>query len=238
MLLTQAGRERVQRALRQAELSGWIDRRPGGRGHSDTFEFRDRQSRPVKNTDRQSRQLSTDRDRQSRQLNGIGDGGAAAYEGVGGVAGDEIDAVAVDGGAHARAVTEHARRAMEQHGEKLSGFRSALEDYLADHVPPEKQRAYVHTVACWVDDPAAAFKRPDGTTVANHAEQAAILAEALNELAAGDEGRMKWPTGDVRNLKTKVGVIIQQRTDPHHRSRGRAARHPKAGDRGAGFQHE
>jgi hypothetical protein len=69
-LLCGAGRERVYKALGELELWGYVDRRVGGKGHSDSFRFSGRKTVPLKDTGREIVPLNPDSGSKSLSLNG------------------------------------------------------------------------------------------------------------------------------------------------------------------------
>lgn len=103
-----------------------------------------------------------------------------------------------------------ALRAIEQAGDKLSGCRGSLVDYLTARVPQPNQYSYVQAVVSWIDNPLATFRRPDGMPVPTD-ERAKLLAVALNEMAATDEATRKHRAGDPANLRNKLGIVIRDR---------------------------
>ena len=123
-----------------------------------------------------------------------------------------------------------AREALDQHVDKLAGCRGALVDYLQLRVQPQNQRGFVQSIATWLDQPLAYFRQPDSTAVPTELRTARIAA-ALNELAAGDsEMGMRAPMGDVRNLKTKLDIVIRQAweaEDADARSASSTGRRPR-----------
>lgn len=101
-----------------------------------------------------------------------------------------------------------ALRAIEQAGDRLSGCRGALRDYLQSRVPQDHQYAYVQAVVSWIDNPLTTFRQPDGSAVPA-SERTKMLAVALNEMAATDEGGRKYKTGDPINLRNKLSAVIR-----------------------------
>ena len=116
---------------------------------------------------------------------------------------------------------DRTEKALDQHAGKLTGCRGALRDYLTANVPtPTRRYAYVHTIATWLDggDPNV-WRLADGSGLPPP-ERPALLATALNELAAGDEKMMKRPIGDPANLRTKINILLRQRNDHERRNGG------------------
>lgn len=103
-----------------------------------------------------------------------------------------------------------AEKAIAGYNGQLEGFRGALRDYLTARVPTDRQSALVHTLASWRNGmDRSVFAKGDGGQMPEK-DQPRLLASALNELAASEESGMKFPAGDVRNLKTKVRILVQQ----------------------------
>lgn len=211
--------ETIGKHLRMLRGAKWAERRPGGRGHADRYRIiaptRGRANDLGADSGRPIPEIAPTRGRAKSDSPDEETG----YGGVGGAAAENLDAAAADADGAGARETERAREVIDRNEEKLAGCRSALRDYLEHYVPPRKRAHYAWGLIGYMDNPARAFKRPDGRTVADHTKQAEIIAEALNELGAGGEDRMKWPVGDIRNLKTKIGVIIQQETDGFQRSK-------------------
>lgn len=99
-----------------------------------------------------------------------------------------------------------ALQAISDAGDKLAGCRDALRDYLQARVPSARQYAYVQSVVSWLDNPGQVFQGPNGLAIPQP-ERVKMLAIALNEMAASDERSYKAPVGDVRNVRTKVGIL-------------------------------
>lgn len=231
----------IARHIRQLRVAGYIEQKAGGRGHSDRFRFRlstaiqgvskDRtESEPgsicgIDATNDPDVSLSTDTQ-----------GGPKLWVGVGGVTDDveEGEEPPVVPHRPEPALSIDAERALAEHGELLAGCRGALRDYLRQRVPLERQFGYVMTVVGWRNGISKAFRKPDGTS-ALASEQNAILADALNDLAASDEAQMSRPLGDPANLRTKINVLLRQANDPPRPANGavpagRARRTPQSFD--------
>jgi hypothetical protein len=106
-----------------------------------------------------------------------------------------------------------AERALRQHSDLLTGCRGALRDYLRQCVAPEKQYAYVQTVAGWLNDLEPVFRLPDGSSLHDRGERTKALGNALNLLAASEERMMTRPIGDPDNLRTKLNVQLRKRSN-------------------------
>lgn len=121
-----------------------------------------------------------------------------------------------------------AEAAIERHGEKLRGCRDSLRDYLRLRVPPERQYGYVQAVATWLDGFGFNWSsgRHQGMPLPR-GERPPLLAAALNELAATNEGKRVHDAGDPANLKTKLGILLNPREHNvrHHAGTGTDGRH-------------
>lgn len=69
LLGSDAGKGRVQRAVAKLQRFGWVRRTEGGRGHFPRFEFRGRESEPLKQIGAAKTGSYTDRGRESEPLN-------------------------------------------------------------------------------------------------------------------------------------------------------------------------
>ena len=192
--------ERVRRAVSQLERQHYLERRAGGRGHADSFTLRIVDNfkgtdfvEPNGNKDTRNEEPKPDRLRETSNLNAIV------------VEGDDVEEPPIV------PLGPKAEQAMARYGDKLAGCRGALRDYLAHHLDADFRRySYIQTVASWLDDAEpSVWRTPTGSWLP-HAERPALLAAALNELAAGDERKMKRPVGDPGNLKTKINILIRQ----------------------------
>jgi hypothetical protein len=124
---------------------------------------------------------------------------------------------------------DRTEAAFDRFANQLSGCRGALRDYLSATVPtPTRRYSYVNTVVSWLDGAdQSVWRLPDGSSLPA-TERPRLLAAALNEMAAGDERKMKRPVGDPGNLKTKINILLQQRS----RTNERTDRKPRAGGGG------
>jgi len=275
-------RETVSRSLRALRLHGYIEQRPGGRGHADVFTFRGGTSddlndgtegpndpdrpipsddlnedspprgddlkpdRPITSDDLSPDRLSPDRDLKDRvspdpHLNGPHAGpphSGAAFE-------PSTDEQIVEGGdvEEARApdhgdrdapdprFSTRVRAALQKHWSLLDGCRDSLQDYLLDHVDPDRQFSYVHMVAAWLNRQTYGWCWPDGTMIPPD-QHTHLLAIAANELGATDETGRKHPVGDPVNLLNKLDFVIQREFKNGQRN-GRTAGGPYAPPRGA-----
>jgi hypothetical protein len=206
LLSAEAGRDRAQRAVGQLARRGIVDKRAGGRGHADVYRIKE-PSNPapkVKEPDQAVPKPVKEPDQAvpKRTAVGGGDDGTPLNPPVG--------------------LDERTEQAIEEHEDKLRGCRGALRDYLLVSVPtPARRYAYVRSIATWMNggDPNI-WRREDGSQLPED-RRAGLLASALNELAAGEEAKMKRPLGDPANLRTKISILI----DPPRKSfpRRRAA---------------
>ena len=105
----------------------------------------------------------------------------------------------------------HAIEALlETYDELFTGCRGSLRSYLTQSVPKSRQVGYVQTLAGWRNGlDQTPWRTPDGSHVPPD-EQSGLLATAFNELLGQDEGSMKNSIGDIRNLRTKLHIRIQQ----------------------------
>lgn len=99
--------------------------------------------------------------------------------------------------------TETIEDAIGQHAELLHGCRGALRDYCRKRVPAADQYAYVQTLAGWLDG-----TEPNLFGKLEPRAKVKLLASALNDLAASDEDRMKGAPGSIRNLRTKLAILL------------------------------
>lgn len=226
IVLNHASEKTVRAALKLAVHLGYLQRSPGGRGHSDRYEFRVPKKAGLKDRVPKNGGLNTD---SPAKNGGLSDSSSRRKEEVGGnpipnpsPLARFFDVVrAVDAPDNA-GVSERAEEAIGQHGEKLAGCRGALRDYLCQRVKPTRQAPYVQSIAGWLNGLSpGVWKRPDGSAVPPEG-RTAMLALALNDLAASDEEAMKRPAGDVANLKTKLSIIIRQEYDRGRADRGTA----------------
>lgn len=107
-------------------------------------------------------------------------------------------------------VSAETDAAIEQHAERLAGCRGALRDYLRKRVHPDRQTSYVHDVAGKLGGLGFTWRNQDGRPVPKD-EWPGLFAAALNELAATDEEtEYRYPPGDPRNVRTKLGILVGQ----------------------------
>lgn len=228
----------VGRHLAQLELYGWVERTPGGRGHSDSYQViapgknlnlnigaeknahqskNSSQEKPGPNSIGPEKNPELTAPSSSREIGEVGVEGTPAAAGgdsapsPNGSSPEELDAFQYP-------LASQARKALEKHDERLQGCRDALRDYLRTRVKPARQHGYVHSVASLLNGlQPNTFRGHDGR-VHPREEWPQILALALNDLMASDEGRMSRPEGDVGNLYTKASILARKRgeTYPSH----------------------
>jgi hypothetical protein len=128
-------------------------------------------------------------------------------------------------------VAVKAMQAIGAAEEKLVGCRGARVDYLQARVPEHRQYAYVQSVVAWIDNPLTAFRGPNGMPVPQE-ERTKLLAVALNEMNATNEGKRKHDEGDPANLKNKLGFVIRDRYAEHQKATGTDGHRTRAGPRG------
>lgn len=193
-------RETIARHLRQLELAGYVERRPGGRGHADAFSFRSVVSPPSKNIDPVK----------NEGLNDLGPRKTDVLKSL--VGGEDEGGIEPPISPLRGSLSEKAEKLIGERPQ-LTGCRGSLRDYLAARVPQSRQYAYVQTILGWLDDiHPGIWLLPTGGRL-EKPERTRMLAAALNDLAASDESKLKRPVGDVGNLQTKINVLIRKRKD-------------------------
>lgn len=235
-LLNEAGEKVVRRALQRAERHGYLIRKRGGRQHTDTFSVN---LTPAKtaglnsgaepNTPAALDRLCDHLDKPNRPPYRLTPAKTAGLI--------EPHTRETSPLQHARELdsteppvvplSERADAAIAKHEPVLRGCRDALRDYLAARVRAERQSAYVYALACWFDDPHSHFCTPEGG-VLHERLRPKVVALALNELLQHGEQQtalkgmrpMARPDGDIRNLHTKIEILIKQRWEREHRQRG------------------
>lgn len=204
-LLNQAGEKRVRRAVRDAHEVGWLTVRWGGR-HCPRFTFN-----PANSAGLDERETLPEEQGQifdPAEVAGLNGAGPLARGFVEpSTTDDAVDDIPPVVPPFA-SVAPDAEAAIVASGDQLRGCRGSLRDYLVRCVPSRRQYGYVQVVRAWRDGAGNVFRRPDGSTVPP-TEQNAVLAEALNDLSASDEAKMKRPVGDPANLRTKINVLLK-----------------------------
>ncbi|WP_373054314.1 hypothetical protein [Thioalkalivibrio sp.] len=243
-LLEEGGPKRIAAALKRAERYGYLVRKRGGRGHTDAFHATLRPSDAAGVTDRPAEMeglknrpartdgLITDRPAESegvsdRSSDADGLNGASHVSELGESRRGEGDGRREVGGTPSvvspTALDPNAAEAIDQHDELLAGCRGALRDYLVQRVPPDRQYGYVQSLATWLNGYGFNWQRSDGTGIPPP-ERTGLVAAALNQLLQHGEQQtardgmrpMKWPDGDVRNLETKLSIVM----NPKEMNRG------------------
>lgn len=195
----------VGRHLRMLILSGYVDKSPGGRGHSDKYLWIARENSRAKNIDLDLARAKTT---YPSKIHGLSET----------VVGSSSKEVVVEEAARVREadlnvenLSPLALKALGDHQELLRGCRGALRDYLLLRVPTDRQYPYVQSLAGWMNglDPTV-WMLPDGAQL-DPASRPGMLASALNELLATDERKMKRPEGEPSNLRTKLQVLLRKR---------------------------
>jgi hypothetical protein len=220
LLSNEASPDRARRAIHQLERRGTLERRAGGRGHADSFKIKSMENPhpKIKGTDSAHPKTVKGTDSAHPKATVVEDD-------------DEVRPPIVP-----LAELEPRTEAVV---DLLNGCRGAIRDYLLAHVPsPDRRYSYAQTVRSWMDgaDPSV-WRLPDGGSLPKP-ERAAALAAALNEMAAGEERKMKRPVGDPANLKTKLNINLKQRqaherpTAAPHGGRPAAASRATAGGPG------
>lgn len=212
----------IRKHLRMLRGSGWAERRPGGQGRGDRYRIiAPSESVPNQIDSGQERVYSPDRLGSEAGLTPPDESARtdAHVEQLG--SSEEAVVVPPD----VPPLDSRASTALDQFDQQLSGCRSALRDYLVDRVEPPDQSGYVQTIATWLNGFGFTWRSPDGSTVKAD-RRPGLLAAALNELRGHKDGeqKMKWPQGDVRNLKTKLEILLKQEHD-YERNNGRGGDH-------------
>lgn len=251
--LTCAGEKVTRSALKLAEERRWISRRPGGQGKHDCFEFTPAESATLIATESgitpaESATLTVDASEnypgQKSTPNDITPANNAALSSrarVSPVRAVSEEASKLDSEPPVVPLSAEAEKFLDEQSEKFNGCRGALRDYLQERVHPRRQSAYLHSLACYIDDSQVVFRWPDGGRVPIE-RRTPIVSTALNELRAHGERDvqppmkpMKWPNGDVRNLKTKISILIKQEWEHGKRkpdTNGRGAPRKGEGEEG------
>lgn len=197
--------------IRMLTASGWVERKPGGRGHGDRFRLSPQFTAAYPEIYPAENCGLSDSPQSTAAYPDIDCEPLRAKSSV--VVVVEDDVVGGDDGERARegtAISTRAREVIESRAESFTGFRGALLDYLRARVPSRLQSGYVQTIATWIDGhDAGAFKLPTGSKLPAN-EIPGYLAAALNELLATDEGKMKRDPGDIGNLRTKLNILLKQ----------------------------
>lgn len=110
-------------------------------------------------------------------------------------------------------IDERVVQHIEADGTDLTGFRSALFDYLAARVQTDRQWPYVCTVRTWLQGSTAA---PRGLGKLDREEQVLMIASALNELLQDDELQYRSARGQIgstNTLRTKIEYLLKRRTE-------------------------
>lgn len=199
----------IRRHLSMLTGSGWLERKPGGRGHGDRFRLQPRSTL----SDRLGRSLTLKPD-SLQPRSSLSDTVVRSTV----VRSTSVD----DSGAHVEQfpyqISEKAEAAIIEYGDDLSGCRGALRDYLRASVVPPRQYGYVQTIATWIaGTDRSVFQLSDGGQLPE-VERAGYLAAAMNELMAGGETSMKQSVGHPGNLKTKLNILLKQRDYGGHRN--------------------
>jgi hypothetical protein len=182
----------IRTHLKQLERAGYIERRAGGKGHADSFHitptdevWRNRLARTP-----QAKALESP---VHPKLNDT-------------VVSSEVVSTLPP---IVPQLDPRAADALAQHDALLAGCRGALRDYVLT-LPARRQWAYVQTVASYLNDiDPSVWRLPSGAWLEKE-KRPGVLAVALNELAAGDESKMKRPVGDPGNLKTKINILLRE----------------------------
>lgn len=199
------GEETIRRHLRFLVLFGYVEKSAGGRGHSDKYLWIDPELCGSKSIDPDICGSKAVKTHTHKGLKGTVVVGSSKEEVV------EEETRAREESLDVENLETRALRALGNHGDLLRGCRGALSDYLLLRVARARQYAYVQSIAGWMNglDPTV-WKLPDGSQL-EAGDRPGMLAVALNELLAADEGAMKRPRGDPGNLRTKLQVLLRKR---------------------------
>lgn len=229
------GSDKCRAALRVLRTAGYIDSRPGGRGHADVHSWVGApfsmglephpKQKCVDNTlglepypkDRVGLEPHAKPDRVGLEPHPKLPSSSTTSSSSTSTGGSELD--------------ERADEAIKQAGETLAGCRGALRDYLRLRVEPRYQYAYVQNVAgCVEGTDEWCWTTARGDRV--HEGRTTIIAGALNELAQGDEIGPYFPgePGDYRNLRSKIRYRMKSLTGAKNDATNRQGR----GDPGEG----
>ena len=214
-----ATKEAVASYLGELEVGGWVERRRGGRGHSDSFAFKG--------------MLEADPKKDS-----VGSSPTPTALASGIALPHRAPATTTDG-YDGYDYSPDAEKVVD--GELFKGCRGALRDYLRLRVRTHLQHGYAQRLAqalngsdgSWWKDRTGGSLPEEGRT--------GVLAMALNELASGDEigEHYRSKPGSIGNLRTKVrhevGTMMGQNRDAKEGTHGRAGPQDQGGDtRGGG----
>jgi hypothetical protein len=206
-------RDTVRKHLRQLEMAGYVERQAGGKGHSDRFRFGfsvGAESQPK--NDRVGQE--SDSKVLASEPNPTLTPRSSSKEEI----------AALEPPISPLPLSDAATRALDQHDDLLSGCRGALTDYLTASVPPPRQQPYVQSLATYLNGFGIQWQNAEGETIPKD-QRTGIIAAALNELGSQDETSMKNPVGDIRNLRTKLGILTRDygRTNGRHDGGGAAS---------------
>jgi hypothetical protein len=218
-------RDTIRKHIRQLEMAGYVERKPGGQGHSDRFRFKNRvgkESHPI--SDRVG-EKSHPIEIESENNPTLSPRSSSKEEG------------AVKPPISPLPLSSAAEKALDQHDDLLSGCRGALTDYLTAHVPSPRQQPYIQSLATYLNGFGFQWRNAEGATIPKD-QRTGIMAAALNELGSQDEPKMKNPVGDIRNLKTKLNILTRDygRTNGRHdagATTGQGGRKAQSGRTGA-----
>ena len=221
-LLNHPGEKKLRAELQLAADFRYLDRRHGGRGHHDSYQFNPAVSAGL-NADSPAVSAGLN-DQPTTDKVALGAGlSAPSREGAPGPARGRADfrrdTTAGAGGAEPPIIplSEAISQMINNYGDLLHGCRDALRDYLAQRVPLAKRAAYVHTIAAWLNDQHDVWRCGDGSILAPQF-RTQKLGQVLNELAASDERSMRRTLGDPGNLRMKLGIRLRDIGNPYERN--------------------
>lgn len=237
--------ETIRRQLRSLESTGWIRTSPGGRGHANRY--RPLAAHECGSNEAFRRALYASAEsftptpgvglNLDKPTPGVGLNGQRGGTIGGGEVGRENAGSTPPVAPPDRTVDSEAEALIDQHADVLTGCRGALRDYLASRVPAgaSRQRGYVATLVTWIQGSTVdgMWRRTDGSKV-KPPERAAVLARALNELLASEEGKRAHDVGDPRNLENKITGILRDEAKRASTAHGRGRAGPgKTSSKGA-----
>jgi hypothetical protein len=204
------GDDAIRRHLRMLRGSGWAERKPGGKARGDLYRILDyAPEHTLKDRLGLSHTLKPDRLGLEPSLSPRSSSKEKAV---------------VEPPISPLPISDAATKALDQHDNLLSGCRGALADYLTASVPPPKQQPYIQSLATYLNGFGFQWRNAEGATIPKD-QRTGIIAAALNELGSQDETSMKNPVGDIRNLRTKLGILARDygRTNGRHDGGGTAS---------------
>lgn len=208
-LLNHPGEKGIREALRVGVEAGWLDRRPGGRGHPDRFAFRVAPGATL-----------SDRVPPGGSLNALRVPAGATLSVSSSSSGVDVGGDLTTARERLYPIAETVLAAMDKRASDFNGCRSSVVDYLARRVPTDRQHGWIYAVAGWFDGmDVSVFRYPDGSTLPAD-QRSKVMAAGLNELMSTNEATgFSRPSGDAANLKTKIQILLRQWASNAHPKR-------------------